>query len=418
MIGMPVNRPVRRAPLPDPSRKQVALLQISTSWGGAETRMGKVAIQLAQDPRIQVALVVNRRLAQQYRSKAAMHEQMTRAGVEIRTLEGDEWSLSERLSRYLAALAARILWKIGFRATSLQLRRKQFGSLLRRFDVVHAFYGRISFDALLHVVPRPEQTLLQEVTSHRIAPVYGQMIKALTPNAGARVRLLCVSRTVEDVLRRQAGLVALTANPQLEIETLPGPFVGLVAPALVVPKERVIVFAHRLEPAKNGPLLARVVRTLLDQGSLDGWRVRFLAYGPEQPLIESILTDHIADGRVDLGWSSFLEADLAKSAIFVSLIETGNYPSQSIFEALGHGNMLCVSDTGLTKEKFPPRDDVTFYTSLDEADVAEALLRAVATYERLGSDQTGVAARDYFREIQNRSGYLDYILREYGLASG
>jgi hypothetical protein len=61
-----------------------------------------------------------------------------------------------------------------------------------------------------------------------------------------------------------------------------------------------------------------------------------------------------------------------KSKIYVSIISTGNYPSQSAFEAYALGNILLLSDRGNTREKFT--HPAFHFVDLDLASVKAGLL--------------------------------------------
>lgn len=168
-------------------------------------------------------------------------------------------------------------------------------------------------------------------------------------------------------------------------------------------KEKLIVFAHRFVPRKNGLLFANVAKRFLD--CHPEWRVLFRGEGPDEAAIRNVLCKYISSARVEVGYTSNLGDELRKSRIFVSIIEHDNYPSQSVLEAMVRGNALLLSDRGYTKDKFVDGNGIM--TSLDEDDVLANLSRMASNVDRL--DEMGLRSFDLARERFSREKYLEHI---------
>src|SRR5690606_8123276 len=109
-------------------------------------------------------------------------------------------------------------------------------------------------------------------------------------------------------------------------------------------KEKWIVSASRFIERKNVVLFAHAVKDAIAE--LADWKVFLLGQGPEEERLRTLLSDEISRGVVDLGYDGRIEDILARSALYVSLIEPDSYPSQSVLEAMAFGNALLLGDVG------------------------------------------------------------------------
>lgn len=109
-------------------------------------------------------------------------------------------------------------------------------------------------------------------------------------------------------------------------------------------KEKLIVFASRFVERKNPLNFARAAKYFLSQNP--DWRIEILGKGPLETEIKAILKDEIEVGIAVVTRYPNLESILARSSLFVSVIERDNFPSQSILEAMALENALLISDQG------------------------------------------------------------------------
>src|SRR5690606_28342446 len=100
---------------------------------------------------------------------------------------------------------------------------------------------------------------------------------------------------------------------------------------------------------KNPVIAAKAFVDLANE--FDDWEFLFFGDGPLSPEIKDIFKNSQKNAKF-IGSSVDLKNELYDSYAFVSLIEPDNYPSQSVLEAMSLGNLLIISDTGYSKDKF------------------------------------------------------------------
>ena len=175
----------------------------------------------------------------------------------------------------------------------------------------------------------------------------------------------------------------------------------------IVDKERLIVFAHRFIPRKNGLLFAHVARRFLD--TFTGWKIAFYGIGPERQQIQELLEPHIKNGNAIVAYTTDLASILMQSMVFVSIIYPDNYPSQSVAEALASANALLLADHGQTREKF--FDNNGEIVDLEEDALFQALVRMTSDVERLRQmcGRSRHLALDRFSQAK----YIDDLIQVY-----
>ncbi|MCH8549182.1 MAG: glycosyltransferase [Balneolaceae bacterium] len=396
---------------------KVGLIQISNSIGGSEIRMAKYAVELSRDKYISPVLVINQSLARAYESRELINRSLYNSNVEIRVIR--ERGL--RIIRFFQALQFSRKWY--FRVFNKIFGRillkiyppsRILGLMANDLDVIHSFFGKESLSALLDMPNIGNKKLIQEVTSHRVVLDYVRVMAAVSNSRANKIYMRCVSETVKEALEesfREKNILLL--KDKIIISVNPGPFVGTILPIESESKERKIVFGHRLQPSKNGLLFASAVSKIIDKNLFPDWKFYIFGRGKERDAINKILESKIAMGHVSMEWTDNLEAVLKNSSIFVSLINTGNYPSQSLFESLGHGNLLCLSDTGLTKEKIGNKEGVTFYCNLNESSVINSIESAVSYIDLYGFERSQLNARKHYYELHKKSNYMEELLGIY-----
>jgi glycosyltransferase involved in cell wall biosynthesis len=168
-------------------------------------------------------------------------------------------------------------------------------------------------------------------------------------------------------------------------------------------KENLIVFAHRLVARKNGRLFARVVRRFL--ADHPDWRVAIRGKGPEESAVRKTLEREISEGRVALGYTPEIHAEMYRARIFVSIISPDNYPSQSVVEAMLAGNALLLSDMGQSREKF--LDGNGMAAPIDEDHLLNCLDKMVSDQE--GLNGMGARSLKLAAERFSHKEYLDHL---------
>lgn len=260
----------------------------------------------------------------------------------------------------------RLWWYSGLRHLYHAALRRELHAVQRR-ETVGLWHVSMSTE-LAHCTPGPT---LFEVTSpdwaDRLA-VGHQIVPATTP-------LHAVSASVAGRLRARLGGRHIIEAPLL----FPNLDPAAVPPADMEAKEKLIVFAHRLVPRKNGLLFARAARRFL--ADHPDWCVAIRGEGPDEPAIRKTLAAEIAAGQVVAGYTSNLPGELARARIFVSIITPDNYPSQSVVEAMTAGNALLLSNMGQSREKFLDGNGLS--VRIDEDAVLERLTEMASRPEQL-----------------------------------
>lgn len=177
-------------------------------------------------------------------------------------------------------------------------------------------------------------------------------------------------------------------------------------------KENLIVWGHRMIERKNGVLFAQAVKEFLNLRP--DWKVEILGSGPDEVNIRTILEDVIDPSRVTIGYSKNLPEHLERSAIFVSLIEPDNYPSQSVFEAMTMKNALLLSNTGSSEEMFLEGNGVL--CDLTKESVLDSLMKltdSVKDLEEMGENSKRVVEERYDSDI-----YMERLVSAYNTTLG
>lgn len=401
---------------------RVALLQFSYGFGGSEMRMAKYALELAREGSVRPVLIINEKLNSEYNAREPIRRAFSEEKIEIRIVNS-----------YSARLIKRILFfkfsKIKYAQFALNLagnfllkwamKKNPLVKLVDDVHVVHGFYGPVSFAAFLALRERFSGLMLHEVTSHRVAPKYARMLSENLKDGMRPVYLKCVSSTVQSVLMSSIEKFSprMLEKKKIEISASSGPFIGTVeAPegqSKKSSKPRRVVFGHRLQPAKNGKLFAKAALEIMQREKYKEWSFLIFGRGEEESQIKEILKEAISKNRASVSWSNNLELELKKSSVFVSIIETGNYPSQAVFEALAHGNLICASNTGVTKEKFGSPPGVFFYCSTTVDSVIEAISSAIDAVEMKGFEASEAASFNHYINLRKQSGYFEEMLGKY-----
>lgn len=248
-------------------------------------------------------------------------------------------------------------------------------------DHVHCFAGSIERNGGV-LLSQQKRMVTLEITSNRILEQVISELKCILFKIGPcpNLHIQSVSETVHQNFVSGIGANFLK-DYQISYDFYKTACLPLdtATPNTPVERENIIIFAHRFVGPKNGILFAQVISDIYQQGELKNWEIYFLGFGPEEAAIQNILGELVAGGTAKIGWSTDLESELNRAKIFVSIIETGSYPSQSVFQAMRNGNLLILGDVGETRERFAHQD--IYFTNIEKTAITEVLLSAMADAE-------------------------------------
>lgn len=391
--------------------------------GGAERRMTKVMDAVAERyPDTRLCLVINQIFYEYLQKDREMKSVADRRGVvffvQRDTTHLQMW-LYDKALKYLH-LKDRLkflpVWP-GLYLLRQASWHKQFQKLVQDGDVVHCFSGVPNVIGSFFFAEKTKKHVLMEITGPCVAHNQMLMTKHIFRQTSywPNLHIRFVSKNVE-----RESFLALSQSfldqRKIDFDTYDGPFVEQRGERVLAGKKNIMVFPHRVLERKNPILFARVIKKLFADGTLDGWRVKFRGHGPLEGELKAMLCDELESGRVDIGFSNNLGDELAESKIAVGLIRTGNYPSQSLFEAIRHGNLLFLSRTEDREKIF--HDTLVQFTELDEECVVRRLRETIKLAEAPGFEKYSEAMVRLFDKIQKESGYLKNIYDVYHQAIG
>ena len=114
-------------------------------------------------------------------------------------------------------------------------------------------------------------------------------------------------------------------------------------------KERWIVFAGRLDPQKNPMLFLHAAFLLSSRARERDWKFFLLGKGELEGKLKAFVAGKGMEDIVSIGAHSDISSLLNKAAIFTSLQQLENYPSQSLLEAMAAEAAVIATDVGHTR---------------------------------------------------------------------
>ncbi len=219
-------------------------------------------------------------------------------------------------------------------------------------DIYHHFFGFTGLATGLRLREKVSLSI-SELTSPVYGPVVTHYWRLFNGISNRRLRLLAGT---ELIFKQVQDFSVQKPHFQKWMESYlykyPLPFLKPAPKLEPAKKENLIIFASNFFQRKNPDLFAQAVAELINEGELGSWKVKVRGKGPLDAKVRTLLARAIEAKRVEVGFSNNLEDELVKAKVFVSIISTGNYPSQSVFEAYARGNLLLLSDRGNSREKF------------------------------------------------------------------
>lgn len=376
--------------------------------GGAERRILNLATQVLQlNPNLNVNFLITPELYSNYCSDGQLKPILESSKIKIHLTEWPPQDVPQAKAQKLSTSPASRIFQKGVRLTQKILNRlirslpavspktasnnsvKDFDQLQRASwyeamlkqtspgDHVHCLVAHIERNGGI-LLSQQGRTVVAELTSNRALEQSIPELRCILSRIGPcpNLHIQCISQTVY-----QNFINSISADFLEEYQIscdyyktacLP---LDVAVPDVPPPRENIIVFGHRFVGPKNGLLFAKTIAQMHRQGELKNWKVHFRGFGPEEEAIRSILESQIADQTVDLGWTSDLEGELQRSKVFVSIIATGSYPSQSVFQAMRNGNLLVLGDAGETAKHFGHHD--VYLTAIEQQAIRSTLISAM-----------------------------------------
>lgn len=114
-------------------------------------------------------------------------------------------------------------------------------------------------------------------------------------------------------------------------------------------KERLVCYACRFIERKNPLVMARAACRFVQ--AYPDWKVVILGRGELESAVRSETAE---EARVEVAFVPDPGSYFARAQVMVSIIETGDYPSQSVLEAMAHGCYLILADRGQSARFLTP----------------------------------------------------------------
>lgn len=391
------------------------IIASSEGIGGAEARTVKYAAHASNTLDVPVVLIVNQTLLRSIRENLLLKTLLDGSKLKVEIYE-PRWNFVSEGFRNLILKHPKFKKILGL-VPKFALKQISWYPFLRKKlnsgDFLHCIFGdtaRMGTYFFADSKLGRETGQIVEITSNRHVDTWGMHINYCLQNRSIndlKLNIQCVSETVYGNLlpKVKSGIKGLIA-------AYPGPFILIPRPE-IGSKQDVILYAHRFIPPKNPILFAEAIADLKSEGLLKGWKVYIRGNGALQSDIERILRPLIVEGQVILGFTAKLIEESKIAKVFVSIIETGNYPSNSLFESMRCGNLLVLSDRGVTKEKIGTGKGIHYLDDLTKKDLKESLLKAMLEAKSENFEDYSESVENQYEQIALSSGYLETVNRIY-----
>lgn len=245
-----------------------------------------------------------------------------------------------------------------------ELFSKKMQSVLLDFDIIHFCPPH----PVLRM-PKNKTVILEEPNSQSMHKPSSQVLKWL--HSGAYIN--CLTRSISQVYKKAVS------DPKMveRIFTAPCSFIDY-GQVLVAPKERLVAFVGRMEKVKNPEVFVSAIEIAAKHR--DNFRAVMLGTGRLDQKISNLIVKKNLNNILLKTYSSNPFELLSRAALFVSIQEFDNYPSQSLIEAMASGCAVIASDRGETKKLVT--DDVGFCVPLSAEAVAERIIQMLDNFDR------------------------------------
>jgi len=368
--------------------KSVWISLCSAGIGGAERRALKLTIFLARETNYSVNLIVNRNLLSFFKNDVQVNEAID--NKEFNIFIAEDFTSKKINYKHFFGILKKLDGKHNFLIRipylyKVLLRYFSYDSLFSKLpiqqnDIVHCFGTDAVRLGLLLNNTLVNNKVVIELVGNKFLSRFSNHLKVIGVE-NENIVFKAVSQTVLENFNSYLERDQIKLNN--EVSEWDGPFIYFFNTDVShIKKENVIVFASRFNPPKNPILFSEVIKELFDNNALDNWKVIIRGRGALETQIKEILREYIKNKKVDVGFSGELYKDFAVSKVVVSLIETGNYPSQSLFEAMSYGVIPIISNTGNSFEKY--NNDGVIFCDLDKIDLKEKLSELTIKIEKEG----------------------------------
>lgn len=387
------------------------ILASSEGIGGAESRTIKYAHYAAKTYERDVVLLINKNLHDRIRDNQLLSGLIKVKNLTLNIYEPSRYKYFSEAVRNILLKNPRFKKLLPFIPKFFIKQLSWFPTLkkvVNEGDSLHCIFGdtaRIGtyfFSQSKYGVKIPS---IVEITSNRHVETWGCHLNYCFSKEGLPSNLFvkCVSDTVFQNLIPYVRPCILNNT-----SAYPGPFI-IIPKEKAVQKENIILFAHRFIPPKNPLLFAQAIVEMHDENKLNGWKIHIRGNGSLEPEIRKKMKGLLKSNVVEIGYSTDLINESKKSKIFVSIIETGNYPSQSLFECMRYGSILVLSNRGVTKEKIGNNEAIHYVEDLSVSEIKNSLFKAIMQADSSGFEQLSKSIEVRYEEIASNSGYLETV---------
>lgn len=409
------------------SKKQESIWFLLSSGGiaGSESRIVKIMSSLANKyPNYLVKFVVNEKVLVLYKKNYDLWDMLTSAPIEIINIDNYKrriflkTHIIERIIKHIENISEKCKLPekiVGyFILTLLRNTWIQFLQMnIKNNDIIHCFFGTSSRYSSLYLSTVIKNRIFFEITASRPpAPKkylnsFHVLFHSINPK---NLNIICVTENASNSLTRE-DRESIISKKNIKLYVYPFPFIEVSTKKSFHAKENIIIFPHRFIKAKNPEIFVLVIKSLFLDCTLSNWKVFFRGNGPDVEYIKSELKPWINKDQVDIGYTDNLSTDFAKTKICVSLITTGNHPSNSLYESLRYGNLQIISDTGRTREYLT--DPGLFYSTLNVDDLKLTIKKAVKVCESPYYEKKAQEMEEYYHHLVNQNLALQFLISLY-----
>lgn len=400
--------------------KNVWITLCSSGMGGAERRALKLTIFLSRETSYNVNLIVNRELFLYLKNDVQINQAIV--NKEFKIYIAEEYASKRVNYKYYFGVLKKVdskhtlLSKVPFiykAILSYFSYKSLFANLpIKQDDIIHCFGTDAARLGVLLNGSLNKNKVVIELVGNKFLSRFSHHLK-LIGIRNKNIVFKAVSKTVLDKFNIFLERDNIKMNNK--VSEWDGPFIYFFnSDVSQIKKENVIVFASRFNPPKNPVLFSNTIKKLFDNKTLNNWRVIIRGRGALETEIIEILSQYIEDGKVDVGFSGELYKDFALAKIIVSVIETGNYPSQSLFEAMSYGLIPVISKTGNSIEKYNHEEVV--FCELDQDDLQKKITELVIKFEKDDDyyRSSSEKIQSFSKDLTNKSNYINEVFKIYG----
>jgi len=169
-------------------------------------------------------------------------------------------------------------------------------------------------------------------------------------------------------------------------------------------KEKLIVFAARLDKQKGPIIFLKAIKELHFAGSLSDWKILILGKGEQEQEVRDFIFENSLENVVSINFSPDIQTYFERSRIFVSMQDYENFPSFSMIDAMAAGNMIIARNVGETN-RLVLEGINGFLTSAEGNNLPEILSHAISLPENIQLQMMNKSRS----EISKKHSLVNYI---------